>query len=181
MTDQQTTVLYVLTTLAQSCAALAAFVGAVGVFRIQMLREQRQGAEKVLRGRTHEASIFRDAAFWMPIDDIVKRLDTVRADLHLKDTDTSNESNPSLAALFAAFKALDVWRVSEVPFKRTRGALLLLEGWNLAVITVALVGFNHVSALAVAPLFACALVFVAVITALVPLGCVWVWTQGAEK
>lgn len=142
MTDQQTNVLYVLTTLAQSCAALAAFVGAVGVFRIQMLREQRQGAEKVLRGRTHEASIFRDAAFWVPIDDIAKRLDTVRADLNLKDTDTSNESNPSLGALFAAFKALDVWRVSEVPFKRTRGALLLLEGWNLAVITVALVGFQ---------------------------------------
>jgi len=36
MNDQTTTVLYTLTTLAQSCAALAAFVGAVGVFRLQM-------------------------------------------------------------------------------------------------------------------------------------------------
>ena len=42
----ETTVLYALTTLAQSCAALAAFVGALGVFRIQMLRDQKRDAER---------------------------------------------------------------------------------------------------------------------------------------
>jgi hypothetical protein len=47
--NDPTTVLYVLTTLAQSCGALAAFVGAVGVFRLQMLREQRKGVERELR------------------------------------------------------------------------------------------------------------------------------------
>ncbi len=45
----ETAVLYTLTTLAQSCAALAAFVGAVGVFRIQLLRDQRHNAERELR------------------------------------------------------------------------------------------------------------------------------------
>jgi hypothetical protein len=38
----ETTLLYTLSTLAQTCAALAAFVGAVGLFRLQILREQRK-------------------------------------------------------------------------------------------------------------------------------------------
>ena len=37
VTDPQTTILYALSTLAQTCAALAAFVGAVGLYRLQSL------------------------------------------------------------------------------------------------------------------------------------------------
>ena len=40
------TLLYVLSTLAQTCAALAAFVGAVGIFRLQTLRDQRAALER---------------------------------------------------------------------------------------------------------------------------------------
>jgi hypothetical protein len=36
-------VLYGLSALAQTCAALAAFVGAVGIFRLQALRDGRVG------------------------------------------------------------------------------------------------------------------------------------------
>src|SRR5229473_6771625 len=51
MTD--TTVLYTLSTLAQTCAALAAFVGAVGVFRLQILREQRREVDQIRRLRIY--------------------------------------------------------------------------------------------------------------------------------
>jgi hypothetical protein len=43
-------VLYALSTLAQTCAALAAFVGAIGLFLLQSLREQQRVAERALRG-----------------------------------------------------------------------------------------------------------------------------------
>jgi len=52
--DAQTIILYALSTLAQTCAALAAFVGAVGLFRLQSLRDQRRDARRelqVLAGR----------------------------------------------------------------------------------------------------------------------------------
>ena len=42
-------VLYALSTLAQTCAALAAFVGAIGLFLLQLLRERRQATEVALR------------------------------------------------------------------------------------------------------------------------------------
>src|SRR5436309_9523451 len=50
MSDAETTVLYALSTLAQTCAALAAFVGAVGVFRLQVLATRRRQLEDDLRG-----------------------------------------------------------------------------------------------------------------------------------
>lgn len=45
----ETTLLYTLSTLAQTCAALAAFVGAVGLFRLQILREQRKEEDQTRR------------------------------------------------------------------------------------------------------------------------------------
>ena len=38
----ETTILYALSTIAQTCAALSAFVGAVGIYRLQSLRDQTQ-------------------------------------------------------------------------------------------------------------------------------------------
>jgi len=38
----ETTLLYLLSTLAQTCAALAAFVGAIGLYRLQSLRDRRR-------------------------------------------------------------------------------------------------------------------------------------------
>jgi len=42
VSNAETTLLYILSTLAQTCAALAAFVGAVGLYRLQSLRNQRR-------------------------------------------------------------------------------------------------------------------------------------------
>jgi hypothetical protein len=44
-----TTVLYALSTVAQTCAALAALVGAIGLFRLQILREQRKQEDQTRR------------------------------------------------------------------------------------------------------------------------------------
>jgi hypothetical protein len=49
MNDQA--VFYALSTLAQTCAALAAFVGAVGVYRLQSLRDKRHGLLGSIRAR----------------------------------------------------------------------------------------------------------------------------------
>jgi hypothetical protein len=171
VTDQQTTVLYVLTTLAQSCAALAAFVGAVGVFRIQMLREQRQGAERDLRELGQVASLIPAVEIWKPINEIAQDIDAAR----------KTETHANNHASIRAFKALDAWRAFAKPLKRARTALLFLEGWNLAVIALALIGFNHIPVLALSSCFSYILVGVVIVTALVPLGCVWVWTQGVDQ
>ncbi len=58
MNDQA--VFYPLSTLAQTCAALAAFVGAVGVYRLQSLKDKRRGLLQSIyarRGNPTEARI----------------------------------------------------------------------------------------------------------------------------
>jgi len=157
VTDQQTTVLYVLTTLAQSCAALAAFVGAVGVFRIQMLREQRRDAERDVRAWT--GRLTSNDMITIPLGKVFETLAgyaTVRSPYQGIATDAKSRRERTVPLL-----------------QGTRHALLLLEGWNLAVILFALVGFSYVPALAVAPWFSSILIVAAVVTALVPFGCVW--------
>ena len=165
MSDQSPTVLYVLTTLAQSCAALAAFVGAIGVFRVQMLREQRIDAEREFQEWTHRLT--NTDMLGLPFEEVRRALADYPRTISLyfkKATDAQSKCEAFVPLLH-----------------RTRLALLVLEAWNLAIIGVALIGFNYVPALARAPWFSCALVVVAVVTALVPFGCVIVWTRGVEK
>jgi hypothetical protein len=167
--NDPTTVLYVLTTLAQSCAALAAFVGAVGVFRMQMLRDGRKTAEHDFRGMAGQAGTTgRDVAFWLPAEQIAQGIEEER------------RRSPENATVVAAGRSLDAWRAF-VPLRdRTRRALLVLEAWNLGVIGVSLIGFNYVPILARAPWFSCALLVVATGTVFIPLWCVWVWTKKVE-
>jgi len=164
-----TTVLYVLTTLAQSCAALAAFVGAVGVFRLQMLRDDHDAAAENLR-RVALASrlVMQDTAPWLPIERIEQELEKERS------------KAPTNANALVAVRALDHWRALAPRQDRTRLALIVLEGWNLVVIGMSLIGFNYVPILARAPWFSWALLVVATGTVLVPLWCVWVWTKRVE-
>jgi hypothetical protein len=139
---------------------------------MQMLREQRQTAERELRGLAHANSILRDVAFWLPVEQIVQHLDTERK----KFTNTE----PNKTDFGAVVKALDTWRAFVPRQDRTRRALLVLEAWNLGVIGVSLIGFNYVPILARASWFSCALLVVATGTVLVPLWCVWVWTKRVE-
>ena len=167
--NDPTTVLYVLTTLAQSCAALAAFVGAVGVFRLQLLRDGQNEAERNLRSMAAGMRMATpETAPWLPIEQLTQDFE--------KERGKASTNASSLVAV----RAIDAWRAF-VPFQdRTRRALLVLEAWNLGVIGVSLIGFNYVPMLARAPWFSYALLTVATGTVLIPLWCVWVWTKRVE-
>ena len=72
----ETTLLYALSTLAQTCAALAAFVGAVGLFRLQLVREALSSAQRNLRATAADAGIVaRGLEFFQPLRDIVKAVE----------------------------------------------------------------------------------------------------------
>jgi hypothetical protein len=68
----------------------------------------------------------------------------------------------------------------DFPASRQRAVRVLraFEGWNLFVIFLALVGFNHVSTLAACPWTLPALWPVGVVTVAVTGYCVFVWTEG---
>jgi hypothetical protein len=48
--DETTILLYALSTIAQTVAALAAFVEAVGIFRLQLLRSSNEQSEDTIKG-----------------------------------------------------------------------------------------------------------------------------------
>ena len=59
--------------------------------------------------------------------------------------------------------------------------LIFFESWHLLVIVASLVGFNYVSEWAGTPWPCRGLRLVAVFTALITVGSVWVWTRGVER
>ena len=169
MNDETTTVLYTLTTFAQSCAALAAFVGAIGVFRMQMLRDQRRDAERELR-TSSEGIVTRDM-----------HAISIREVLEAIDDEASQIITLRHYNFERATKARGRWEAFPRLLLRARSALISLEVWNLCVIGVSLIGFNYVPTLAGASWFSCALWVAALGTVLVTLWCVVVWTEGVER
>lgn len=139
MTDAQTTVLYALSTLAQTCAALAAFVGAVGIFRLQTLRNQRSEAERELRVLTQRATSLGRDMLVVPLTEVLRTVDRIQQ---------KAESDPNVQA---ALKARMQWEGLAPKTKSSRVALLAFEAWNLVVIGATLVGFNYVPGLAASP------------------------------
>lgn len=59
----ETVLLYALSTLAQTCAALAAFIGAIGLYRLQSLKDRRTGFFNEIRP-TAESDEMRDLVIW---------------------------------------------------------------------------------------------------------------------
>src|ERR1700720_3950569 len=110
----ETTVLYVLTTLAQSCAALAAFVGAVGVFRLQLLGDQRSDVERELRADS-EGLTSRDTLA-ISLDEVLEAVRNPR-----------NEYHPNVLRASAARES---WEAFVPRMQQTRTALIVLEAWN---------------------------------------------------
>ncbi len=114
MNDQA--VFYALSTLAQTCAALAAFVGAVGVYRLQSLKDKRRGLLQSIyarRGNPTEAP------------------DTVVADA------AKAQKDHQLQDLLTRYG-----RVAPT-IRRNVCALCVFEAWNLFVILISLAGFAH--------------------------------------
>ncbi len=161
----ETVVLYTLTTLAQTCAALAAFVGAVAVFRLQILRDQRRDAEIALRALS-DGLTPRDP-FRIPLAEVLQAIGQPRQEDHLN--------------LPAAIAARGAWQAFGPRLRRSRRALIVFELWNVAVIGASLIGFNYVPVLKSASWIFGALWVVVVGTVLVTVGSVIVWTQGVEQ
>jgi hypothetical protein len=165
VTDAETTVLYTLSTLAQTCAALAAFVGAVGLFRLQSLRDRHRDAERelhVLAGRLTGREQDR-----IPMREVLEIVSS-------ESSRGTNDPNVSVAATLRA-----EWTTYPSRRRASSRALILFEVWNLLVIGVALVGFNHLAGLAACPWTLRALWPVALGTVAVTVYCVFAWTREA--
>jgi hypothetical protein len=161
--DSGTIVLYVLSTLAQTCAALAAFVGAVGVFRLQTLRDQHRDAERELRACCEGLS--NRNAFDVTLSEVrgwIKKHQKPRSD------------HPSLPR---AEQAEAHWLAFGPGINRSRDVLVVFELWNLFVIAASLVGFNYVQGLASWRWTPAVLWIAATGTVGVTLGCVVAWTK----
>jgi len=122
VTDQTTVLLYALSTLAQTCAALAAFVGAVGLYRLQILASRRRDVDEDLwtvfpRGSGYTRQQVLDSAR-------ASGMSTVEAWVKERDG-------------------------VEVILWSSRRALIILEVWNLGVIGASIVGFNYVEHLSI--------------------------------
>jgi hypothetical protein len=144
-------VLYALSTLAQTCAALAAFVGAVGIFRLQNLTTRQHDVYDDL------IAVFRDP------DRMTRQqfLDTAR-----------KYTEPRVQEQVTALDTL------QCRFRSSRKGLILFEAWNLLLIGASLVGFNYVPCLMSSPLTSWSLWAAAVGTVGVTGYCVYAWTRG---
>ena len=151
MTDAETTVLYILSTLAQTCAALAAFVGAVGLYRLQSLANTQRDFFRDLHVAIGTPSLTRDGV-----------LERARGQA---------EATPVLRDLLKEHDAV------RPKVDSSRRALMLFEGWNLLVIGASLVAFNHVPALASCRWTSWAVWAAAVGTVAATARSVYVWTK----
>ena len=113
----KTTILYALSTLAQTCAALAALIGAVGLYRLQSLRQTLDDL----------------------YDDIYVRLarPTITHDEVLARARQQSADDPVIADLRRRFDALTP------VIRRSRRGLYIFELWQLAAILISLVGFLY--------------------------------------
>jgi hypothetical protein len=158
--------LYALSTLAQTCAALAAFVGAVGIFRLQVLREQHREAERELRQFVSQAGVTFDMGL-TPTKTVLERLDA-----------TVKKFGPEKPTVKPAVEGRAVWETFKARMVVSRRAIVFFEAWNLLVIGLALVGFNYVPALAASPVTFWAIWLTALGTVGVTGYAVYAWTRG---
>jgi hypothetical protein len=158
----ENTVLYALSTLAQTCAGLAAFVGAVGLFRLQALRESRQSAEENLRSllvvsgalNAMQSKIFT-------LREVLQRVEEVRA-------------NPTFRLVEEAFV---VWSTLEARARRSAVTLSVFKAWNLLVILISIGAFAHVPVLTYQLWASLLLWIIAIVTAIVSGVSVFVWLE----
>lgn len=167
MSDQ--TVLYALSTLAQTCAALAAFVGAIGLFRLQALRERQRASEQSLRASLIDAYAgSNDVMFTLSIDEIVAQAERL-------PTDPSRQLGAARNRHVA--ETLAAWQRFGPTIRRVSIALAAFEAWNLFVILISLGGFAHVPALTGAVWVPWLLWFIAIGTAVVSGVSVFIWLE----
>ncbi len=168
MTD--TTVLYTLSTLAQTCAALAGLLGGVGGIRLQNLQARRKEAEDTFRlyyyAQQQPAGGWGTPVGYGPIpgprDQIIAMIE-------------------ALGSNHPAVDALSYWRTLGPPLRRSLVALFIFEGVELGVIGASLIGFNYIEALTCARWTFWGLWGVAAVVVGVTASYVWTWTLDVEQ
>lgn len=127
------TVLYALSTIAQTCAALAALVGALALYRMQTMRDDHATNEQRLRDLI-TPGLGRTAA-----------LDEVLRSARAQAGDRSGLS----AGLVARLRmAMAEWDAFGPRYERAVRTFTVFEAWNLTVILASLLGFGCASWLA---------------------------------
>ena len=162
MSNETTILLYVLSTLAQTVAALAAFVGALGLFKLQLLLTSHGRTEDTIRG-----IMAPRLSPELSIDQIVA---TAREFVEAKSDMLAGDQRANLA------KSLTKWDGFGGRFNRARKWLIGFEAWNLTIIVGSLLAFNVVERVA----GACSTTWfigIAVLgTAAMTVICVWKWS-----
>ncbi len=131
-------VLYALSTLAQTCAALAALVGALGLYRLQAINGKREKLELTIRGLlTSSGRIVATAALVLATDDVSKMAREM----------IQNPQSWEKAVVGKLEETVTKWDACDPDHRRTSRLLGFFVVWNLLVISISLVGFTFVSAM----------------------------------
>ena len=135
----ETTLLYALSTLAQTCAALVAFVGALGLYRLQSLEERRKEAEQALRGLFVAIGNVPEVLHLWPAVRVITDAKAVVSGTYQGDQFASIKI-PKERMHFQ--EEVERWDRVGPDLRRTGRLLILFGGWNLGAILVSLLGFN---------------------------------------
>jgi hypothetical protein len=132
-------VLYALSTLAQTCAALAALVGALGIYAIQVLKDRHAVVERQIRSLLAGHPVPLDWASAITTDEAVRRA---------RELVAHPEGQAQVEVVPQMQQALVEWDQFDPDQRRSKRLLGLFVGWNLFVIALSLVGFMFVPRLA---------------------------------
>ncbi len=138
----ETTLLYALSTLAQTCAALVAFVGALGLYRLQTLEARRKEAEQALRGLLVAIGNLPEVLSLWPAVRVITDAKAVVAGTYQGDQIASIKI-PKERMHFQ--EEVERWECVGPDQRRTGRLLILFGGWNLGAILLALLGFNFLA------------------------------------
>ncbi len=168
MSNETTILLYALSMIAQTVAALAAFVGAVGLYRLQLLITSHERTEDTIKG-IMAARISREKSIGEVIDEACAIL-AASATVPEKDQLLDKTQRDRLA------KSLTKWRGFISRYNRGQRWLIAFEIWNLAVILGSILAFNFVERIAGASASAWLIGIAMTITAAITVGCVYQWS-----
>lgn len=138
----KTTLLYALSTLAQTCATLVAFIGALGLYRLQSLSGRANDTHRNLRGLLASVGKFE----WKP--EVLSLLPDHRVREIANNVIAHPESPHEEQIQESLSEELGRREALGRDVRRTQRLLIFFGGWNLIVILLALVGFDFVAGLA---------------------------------
>ncbi len=137
------TLYYALSTIAQCAAALAALIGFLGLWRQDRLKQERDQAERDLRGLLigRHLGVSAENCYVLHIDDIIQR-----AEQFIAEHRDAQDQNPRQVAL-KMDATLRRWRARPSEQQRLMRALKYFLGGTLAILVLTIVGLVFVDEL----------------------------------